>query len=290
MNYLENFMGYLQSEGKKEHTIKSYRSDLLQFTHWLQKTGAGQDLEPSALTQLNIAKYKIYMISDLKRQPSGINRALSAIGAFCEWAQNDGIITENPAIRIHQTKAMKKPPKVLSDVEIDRLRGIFHQSDNLRDIALFELMLGAGLKLNEVESLQLTDVEVNAIRGTVTVRQAGTIKLRQVPLNNETRQALVKYLEIRKEDDDALFLSQKGGGLTANAIWKIVKKYGDAAGFEELSPFTLRHTFGAMLVRKYNVDIGTVASLMGHENIQTTVNYCRTGSDDIMHVIENLPK
>jgi site-specific recombinase XerD len=290
MNYLENFMGYLQSEGKKEHTLKSNRSDLYQFTHWLQGSGAGQDLEPAVLTQLNIAKYKIYMINDLKRQPAGINRALSGIGAFCEWAQNNGMIVENPVVRIHQTKAIKKPPKVLSVVQIDRLRGIFHQSDNLRDIALFELMLGAGLKLNEVESLKLTDVEVNAIRGLVTIRQAGTIKLRQVPLNNETRQALIKYLEIRKGDEDALFLSQKGGGLTANAIWKIVKKYGDAAGLEDLSPFTLRHTFGAMLVRKYNVDIGTVASLMGHENIQTTVNYCRTEPDDMMHTIENLLK
>jgi integrase/recombinase XerD len=288
MDYLDAFIEYLQNNGKKALTLKSYRSDLIQFANWLQGIEDGEALTPSAMTQLHIAQYKAYMMNTLKRKPAGINRVLSALGAFCDWAQKQGWIEKNPVLAIHQTKAVKQSPHVLSEEELERLKKAVYQSGNLRDIALIELMIGAGLKLHEVEMLRRSDILVDDCKGMVTIRPQIGVKYRQIPLNQETRQALLAYLKSRSGDETELFISQKGGGLTANAIWKIVKKYGEAAGIDGLSPYTLRHTFGVNLVNKYKVDIITAAAIMGHENLLTTSNYCRTEKDGMQEAVEKL--
>jgi integrase/recombinase XerD len=99
-----------------------------------------------------------------------------------------------------------------------------------------------------------------------------------------------EYLEVRPNIGEALFISQKGGRLTSNAIWKVVKKYGNKVGIDDLTPHSLRHTFGTMLIRKHKVDLVTTAALMGHENIATTAIYTQPNQQDMIDAVEKLSK
>jgi site-specific recombinase XerD len=151
-------------------------------------------------------------------------------------------------------------------------------------------MVGAGLRIGEVEALDVSDLRVSDRKGSVTVRQGKGSKYRQVPLNKDVREALLAYLEVRRDCGEALFTSQKGGRLTSNAIWKVVKKNGEAAGVEELTPHALRHTFATNLVRKHGVDIVTAAALLGHSNISTTAIYTKPNQQDLEDAVERLSK
>lgn len=290
MTYTEEFRSSLQDQNKSKHTIKSYLSDLKQFEIWLKGTYGEVELKPAIVTKLDIAHYKTYMLTVGQRKPSGVNRALSSIVSFCDWSKLKGYIPENPAAEIPWAKQVKNPPKSLSELEQNRLLREVYKSCNKRDIAIFELMVGAGLRIGEVESLNLSDIQINDRKGMVIVRQGKGQKYREVPLNKDIRKAIQEYLEVRTNIGEPLFISQKGGRLTSNAIWKVIKKYGNKVGLAELTPHSLRHTFGTMLIRKHKVDLVTTAALMGHENIATTAIYTKPNQQDMIDAVEKLSK
>lgn len=234
--------------------------------------------------------YRAHMLNVVQRKPAGVNRALSSIAAFCDWAQENGQIRENPASHIPQAAQVKAPPKALADQELNRLLRTVHQGGHKRDIAMVELMVGTGLRIGEVAALTVADIEMSDRKGLLIVRHGKGDKYRQVPMNKDVRQALQDYLSERPADGQALFLSQKGGGLTSNAIWKMIKGYGDRAGLADLTPHALRHTFGTRLIRKHGVDIVTAAALMGHANISTTAVYTKPSQEDLAAAVEKLSK
>lgn len=290
MSYTEEFESSLRDQNRSKHTIKSYLSDLKQFEIWLKGTYGDVELKPSIITKLNVAHYKTHMLTVGGRKPSGVNRALSSIVAFCDWAQTKGYIQENPATVISWAKQVKNPLKILSELDQNRLLQEVYKSNNKRDIAIVELMVGAGLRIGEVEALNLSDIELKDRKGMVVVREGNGQKYRMVPLNKDIRKAVQEYMEVRPGDGEALFISQKGGRLTSNAIWKIIKKYGNRVGLTDLTPYSLRHTFGTMLIRKHKVDIVTTAALMGHENIATTAIYTKPNQQDMIEAVEKLSK
>lgn len=132
-------------------------------------------------------------------------------------------------------------------MEQNRLLREVHKSGEKREIAIFELMIGTGLWIGEVESLNLSDIELSDRKGMVMVREGKGQKYREVPLNKDIRKAIQEYLEVRPNNGEALFISQKGGRLTLNTIWKVVKKYGYKVGLDDLTPHSLRQTFGLSL-------------------------------------------
>jgi site-specific recombinase XerD len=290
MTYFERFEKCLKDGNKSRHTIKSYLSDLRQYEKWLKGTYGEVELSPNVITTLDVVHYKTFMLNNEQRKPAGINRALSSISAFCDWAISQHLISENPVKDIPQAKQVKTPPKSLFENELNKLTREVYKTGNKRDIAIVELMAGAGLRISEVESLTIHDIEVSERKGVVTVRQGKGSKYRQVPLNKDIRKAIQEYLQVRPNEGEALFISQKGGGLASNAIWKIVKKYADRAGMPDITPHSLRHTFGTMLIRKHKVDIVTTAALMGHENISTTAIYTKPNQQDMIDAVEKLSK
>lgn len=290
MNYIHDFERSLREAGKSPNTIKAYLSDLQQFALWLKGTYGEAELTPTVITKLDVTHYRTHMMTVLKRKPAGVNRALSSISAFCEWAVGAGHALVNPAAQVPQAQQVKAPPKALNEQDQNRLLRTVYKGGNSRDIAIIELMVGAGLRIGEVAALGLEDVEVSERKGVVTVRQGKGAKYRQVPLNKDVRKAIQEYLSVRPAAGEALFVSQKGGGLTANAMWKTVKKYGDQAGLTDLTPHALRHTFGTRLIRKHGVDIVTTAALMGHANISTTAIYARPSEQDLMDAVEKLSR
>lgn len=290
MNYIEQFGESLKSDSKSPYTVKFYLSDLKQFEQWLKGTYGEDELNPSSITKLDIAQYKSYMLNTLQRKPAGINRTLSSISAFCAWLKSQGLMNENPVSEIPQAKQVKSPPKSLPNLDYNKLMRTVYKEGNKRDIAILELMVGAGLRIGEVESLQISDIELTERKGIVTIRQGKGTKYRQVPLNKDIRKALQEYFEIRPDYGDTLFASQKRRGMTSHAIWQAVKKYGVQAGLNDLTPHQLRHTFCVKLIREEKVDIVTVANLMGHENINTTALYSKPNQQDMIDAVERLAK
>lgn len=290
MNYIPKFEDSLKEAGKSPYTVKAYLSDLHQFELWLKGTYGEAEFAPAAITRLDVVHYRTHMMTVLQRKPAGINRALSSISAFCEWAIGEGHIAADPTSQIPQAQQVKAPPKALGEQDLNRLLRVVYKGGNKRDIAIIELMVGAGLRIGEVADLTLSDVEVSERKGVVTVRQGKGCKYRQVPLNNDIRRAVKDYLEVRQDSGKALFASQKGNGLTSNGIWKTIKKYGEQAGLDDLTPHALRHTFGTRLIRKYGVDIVTTAALMGHANVSTTAIYTKPNQQDLVDAVEKLSK
>ena len=290
MSYMELFGNFLHNQNKSKHTMKSYLSDMKQFLIWRENSSGDVEFTPSMITRLDIVQYKNHMLTVAGRKSSGVNRALSAIVAFCAWARMEGYTQENPAVIISWTKPVKNPPKSLSEPEQELLLQEIHRSGNRRDIAMVQLMMGAGLRIGEVESLNLADLQLTDRNGMVAIREAMGRKYRMVPLNMDICKALHAYLAVRPGRGEALFISQKGGRLTSNAIWKVIKKYGKSAGINDLTPQSLRHTFGILLIQKHNVDIATTAALMGHENIASTAVYAKAGWKEMMEVVEKLSR
>jgi site-specific recombinase XerD len=157
-----------------------------------------------------------------------------------------------------------------------------------RDAAILVLLLNTGLRLSEAEALNLSDIEINERSGSVHVRQGKGRKERNVPLNHDVRTALQTWLEVRPDEDTkALLVSQKGGRLSSRAIARVIKKIAARAGLDNVSPHTLRHSFAKNLV---DADVGLekVATLLGHESLETTRIYTQPSQADLQAATERV--
>lgn len=157
-----------------------------------------------------------------------------------------------------------------------------------RDQAIILALLHTGLRVGELCTLDVRNIEMSQRKGRVIVRAGKGEKYREVPLNAECRRALRAYLDQRGDDHGALFLSQKDDRLGTRGIQDVVKKYSELAGLEGITPHSLRHTFCTNLLRSGAVDIVTVASLAGHSDISTTSIYTQPNGRDMEQAVESL--
>ena len=274
-------------EGKSPQTIKGYISDLRRFRDWFAQTN-GEAFTPQGITLLDVRAYQSYLVTVTRFKPSTVNRRLAALAKYCRWAKAQGLIQGDPTDGVKGVSQVQAAPKALSSLELCRLLREVHKGGKARDIAILEVLANTGLRVGELAGLTLEDVEMSARKGRLTVRSGKGTKYRRVPLNADARRAIREYLEIRPNvEDDHLFISQRGSGLTSSAIWRVVKKYGRRAGLE-ISPHTLRHTFGTRLVRSKGVDLVTVAVMMGHESVETTAIYTQPSEEDMAEAVETL--
>ena len=287
-NHFSTFEEELCREGKSPRTISSYLSDLRHFAAWFTQSN-GEPFSPQAITILDVRAYKSHLQTVARFKPATINRRLAALARYCRFAKAQGLISENPTgdvQGVRQQQAVR--PKALDGIELRRLLREVHKSGNKRDIAIIEVLANTGLRVGELVSLAMEDVELSERKGQVTVRSGKGAKYRQVPLNADARRALYGYLEVRPQGvTDYFFVGQRGIGLTPSAIWRLVKRYGQGAGLE-ISPHTLRHTFGTRLVRENGVDLVSVASMMGHESLDTTAVYTQPSEEDMATATEGL--
>ena len=149
-------------------------------------------------------------------------------------------------------------------------------------------MRHTGLRVSELCSLQLQDVEVTERKGKVIVRSGKGRQYREIPLNLDVRRALTEYLAIRPNvTDQHVFIGQRKNGLTDSAIQDMLSKYGQMAGLAHISPHVLRHTFGRTLIDR-KADLPTVQQLMGHKRIDSTVRYTKPSAQDLEAAVARL--
>lgn len=274
-NFLEEYISHLTVErGLAKNTLVSYRTDLNGYISFCRQRGlftveqAGKDAIMSYLFQMQLKG----------RSPATISRHLAAIKSYYRFAVNEGVIIKDPAQDLESPKPAQRLPRVLTVEEVDLLlsQPLISDPAGLRDKAMLELLYATGLRVSELVSLDINNL--NLENGFVRCLGKGS-KERVVPLGDIAARFIREYLargryKLEKAKvTPALFVNHRGQRLTRQGFWKIIKKYARKAKINtDITPHTLRHSFATHLLEN-GADIRSVQEMLGHTDISTTQIY-----------------
>lgn len=275
------FLSHLQQEYRySENTIAAYRNDLSQFLEYVESHSGSKLNDWSAVAEDDIEAYLTYMKH--KDQPyasSTIARKVAAIKSFYNYLAAEGIVSDNPTLDIDSPKVKKRLPQTLSPTEVERLLespSSINTPKNLRDVTLLNILYETGMRVTEVVSIQMEDIDLKHAILSSPTRQG---EAREIPLEDSTRALLVEYIAegrpqlAKSKAERALFLNHRGEKLTRQGLWLIIKGYARQAGLNtEVTPHTLRHSFAVHRLNKGS-KLEDIQHLLGHANISTTQIY-----------------
>jgi site-specific recombinase XerD len=281
------FLQDLERQETSPQTRHAYRLDLLHFASWFART-VGETFSPEAITPTDVRDYRSSLINVEKRQPATVNRRLAALRRFFLWAKASGLVKELPTDNVKGVASSPRAPHWLDKRDVDRLIRTVERHGNTRDLAIVLVLRHTGIRVSELSSLMLGDVETSERKGTLTVRSGKGSKFRVLPLNVDARQAITSYLKVRPTvSADQLFIGQRGQGISSRAVELLVTKYGRLAGLEDVTPHTLRHSFGKHALDA-GADLVSVSALLGHQRLETTAIYTTPSQRDLERVVEKL--
>ncbi len=277
---IERFLDALWMEqGLSANTLLAYRRDLEGFTRWLMTQDCG--LLQAGCDQLQDFLAWRYQAGG---QPRSIARQLSCLRRFYRFFVREGRILQDPTERIDTPKIGRPLPEALTEADVEALLAA-PQTDEvlgLRDRAMLELLYATGLRVSELVNLKLA--EVNMRQGVLRTQGKGG-KVRLVPLGEEALDWLAGYLStarpalLKGRQCDAVFVTRRGGSLTRQAFWYLVKRHAQQAGIHgHLSPHTLRHSFATHLLN-HGADLRVVQMLLGHSDLSTTQIYTHVANE-----------
>jgi integrase/recombinase XerD len=285
---IDDFLTFLETEkGYADNTIAAYRNDLTQFSRNMEERLA----DPSQATWVEVGKDAIvgYILNLKEREytSSTVARKVAAIKSFFHYLVAEGVVKVDPTATLDSPKVKKRLPKAISRDDIGRLlaapaKGTSAKSQ--RDHALLEMLYASGMRVTELVSLDIDDV--NPVSGSVRVRGKKTSnKERVIPIGDHALEALQIYLDkgrlqlMRGPEERALFLNHRGQRLTRQGLWLIIKHYVDEVGIaEDVTPHTLRHSFAAHKLSQ-GKSLQDIQKLLGHANISTTQVYQHVGQE-----------
>ena len=272
---IDRFCDHLWLEdGLADLTLAAYRRDLKAFGNWLDKE------RKHALSSAVAGDIEAYLAWRFARhtQPRSAARYTSALKRFYRYLLRENLIAADPTLNLGSPKLPRALPKTLTEVDVEHLldSADIGTTLGLRDRAMLETLYATGLRVSELVGLKLTAVNLND--GVLRVTGKGN-KDRLVPLGEEAVQWLRRYLEdarpllLAKNLSDQVFVTTRGGGMTRQAFWYLIKRRARAAGIgRPLSPHTLRHAFATHLLN-HGADLRVVQMLLGHSDISTTQIY-----------------
>jgi len=285
-----DFLSYLEFErGLSRNTLEAYRGDLLQLGRFLAERhvsalDAGPGDIADFLTQLATGDDEHRAAS-----PATIHRKSACLRSFYRHLRREGLRESDPTATLSAPRRSRKLPQVLTRGEVEKLlsqpRGTDPQA--LRDRALLELMYASGLRASEAITLELGDVDFE--ERVLRTRGKGS-KERIVPIGQAALRALEIYLERGRPDlvktnaEAHLFVNFRGGQLTRQGLYKIVRRHAETAGLaDRMSPHTLRHTFATHLLSG-GCDLRSVQEMLGHADVSTTQLYTHLSSERLKDV------
>jgi site-specific recombinase XerD len=287
MSQIDQFLGRLVEEEAAAKTVANYKSDLSLFARWFRDT-TGEEFAAAAATPTDLRDYRAYLLTTKQSSPATVNRHLAALKRFFRYALAMSWVTEDPTAAVKGIQQVPVAPKALSKRDVDKLLRAAERYGGKRDQAILAVLRHTGLRVGELTSLRLGDVDIGERKGELVVRSGKGGKYRVVPLNLDARRVLGSYLEVRPHVVDThLFVGQRGTGLTPRAVEKLVEKYARLAGLPEVSPHVLRHTFGKHALDA-GVDLVTVSRLLGHERLETTAIYTTPSAADLATAVAKL--
>jgi integrase/recombinase XerD len=284
---LEDFLRYLNVEkGHSENTLVAYRNDLGQFIEALQ----ARVPPPANWSEVNKDMIVAYLAQLRERgyASSTIARKVAALKSFCHFLLTEGVVAEDPTTTLDSPKVKKRLPRTLANDDVERLLAApTHEvgPKAQRDLALLELLYATGMRVTELVTLQVDDV--NLVAGIVRVRHGKGDKERIIPIHERAIAALRDYIERGRpslvktgEDKGALFLNHRGQQLTRQGTWLIIKEYAQMAGIQAVvTPHMLRHSFATHMLESQKATLADVQHFLGHANISTTQIYTQVTSE-----------
>ncbi|MDQ1327759.1 MAG: Tyrosine recombinase XerC [Candidatus Poribacteria bacterium] len=289
-DYIRQFITYLKVERNySKHTVSSYDFDLSDFMKFLtNENGVSSSVED--IDHLTIRSY-LANLQERQLSRSTVVRRLSSLRSFFKYLCRRGYLETDPTFALSSPKSQRKLPDFLEISEIDLLLSAPDTNDilGLRDQAIMELLYSTGMRVSELLSLDLSDVDHgNAI---VKVRGKGK-KERIIPIGGLAMSSLNNYLERRNElagdkSVQAIFLSERGNRIPdSKSIGRRITKYAQAVGIKKkITPHTFRHTFATHLLNA-GADLRSVQELLGHTNLVTTQIYTHVTADRLKKVYE----
>lgn len=263
------FLTYIQVEkGLSGNTVQNYARDVGRLQDWASKKGTQID----RLQRKDVREW----VASMSREglaPSSIARAVSAARSFFKFLMLDRHVQRDPTEDIHTPQKSSHLPKFLTEEEMERLlRTPDINSDlGLRDRAMLELMYAAGLRVSELCGLKVADVDLD---GAIVSCFGKGSKQRRIPIGKSAVHWLQRYIGVRKRlgsNSPVLFLN-RGRTLSRQLAWRIIKTHAAKAEVPNISPHTLRHSFGTHLMQR-GADSRSVQALLGHSDIATTEIY-----------------
>jgi integrase/recombinase XerD len=259
-------------EGLARNTLESYRNDLSQFTDWLEKRGS----ELIAVTRTDLEGYLAY--KNPYSKPRSIGRLIASLRRFYRYLLRENLVSEDPTLQLDSPKLPRSLPKSLTEEEVEALLNQPDQDQmlGLRDRAMLEMLYATGLRVSELVNIKVAEVSLS--EGVVRATGKGS-KTRLVPLGEESLDWITRYLKearpqiLNGQVSDSMFVTQRGGAMTRQAFWYLIKRHAKLAGIQKhLSPHVLRHAFATHLLN-HGADLRVVQMLLGHADISTTQIY-----------------
>jgi integrase/recombinase XerD len=285
-----DFLGYLELErGLSRNTLEAYRSDLQQFADFLERRG----LDPLEVQTTDLTAFisELATGADGRRAaaPATLQRKIACLRSFYRHLRREQILDRDPASELRAPRSRARLPKVLSRDEVAHLleqpRGTTPAA--LRDRALLETMYACGLRASEAIGLELSELDLQD--GILRARGKGS-KERIVPIGSKAIEALSAYLEhgrpalVGIRPERRVFVNLRGGGLSRQGLYKIVRRHARSAGLERrMSPHTLRHTFATHLLSG-GCDLRSLQEMLGHADIGTTQIYTHLSTERLRDV------
>jgi len=276
--HIDHFIDFLKNEqGVSPHTLTAYSADLKEFFSFIDKA-------PRDIDNLDIRSF-LASLHHKKLQKTSISRKLATVRSFFKYLHREGIVKKNPAKLVASPRLPRNLPRFLTVDEVflllERPQGdTFGQT---RDRALLELLYSSGLRVSELTSVDISDLDIK--ESVVRVKGKG-MKERMVPVGSKAMDAIRNYLPERislKKKSPALFLNSRGGRLTQRSVRRILLQYSRMINLKgDPSPHTLRHTFATHMLHG-GADLRSIQELLGHSSLSTTQKYTHV---DIAHLSE----
>lgn len=282
----EEFISWLGTErGRSLNTLNAYRRDLRSYVDWLGE----RKLDISAAQSADVENFVAHL-RETGKAPASIARTLVAVRSFHRFLAEEGHVDSDPALTVAVPRVPQGLPKALRQDQIELLLGAVVGNDARarRDRAILEVLYGTGLRISELVGLSLSSLDLEG--GLIRAVGKGD-KERMVPLIGLAHEAMTAWLSpggrnelvpqrwARRDDSEAVFLNNRGGRLSRQGAWGIVRRYGELVGLEaRLTPHVLRHSCATHMLDN-GADIRVVQELLGHASITTTQVYTKVTTE-----------
>lgn len=289
----EEFLSWLVAEkGRAANTLGAYRRDLRGYVAWL----AARNLSLDAVTSAGVEDYVAHLRAQ-GRAPSSVARALVAVRSLHRFLAQEGHLSLDPALGVESPRVPQGLPKALTEEEVTSLISavVGHEPIARRDRAMLEVLYGTGLRISELVTLSLPDVDLE--QGALRALGKGS-RERVVPLAGMAKEAMEAWLApsgrealvperwARRDDASAVFLNARGGRLSRQGAWRIVRGHGDRVGLgARLTPHVLRHSCATHML-DHGADIRVVQELLGHASVSTTQVYTLVSTERLRQAYE----
>ncbi len=283
-NLVENFLDFLQKDKKlSDNTLESYNRDIKLYCNYLEN----ENMNAIKMDEAGVSEY-VNGLKEKGKAVSTVSRNLASLRSFYQYLYRTKVVPEDPTVNLESPKIERKLPKILTAEQVELLLEQPKCVDlkGYRDKAMLELVYATGIRVTELVSLNVNDVNLES----GYVKCIGNNKERVIPIGTLAVNALKEYVEksrkilLRDENDQSLFLNVNGHRLTRQGFWKIIKQYKAQANIDaDITPHTLRHSFAVHLLEN-GAELRAIQEMLGHSDISSTQVYAHMGQNRIKDV------